>query len=143
MRIGIIIATIGIGLIAFDSTPSLSAGNQIEKRLSEGDMRLYRTAFAAADRADWGRVWRITRKAENPLPAKVLRWLYLSRRGTPAGFEEIASFIAANPNWPSQDRLTRQAEKAIDSKIPAEKLLAGSSSTLRSRQRVARPWVRR
>ncbi len=124
MRITAVIATIGTALSVFNSVPSFSANSQIGERLSAADIQLYRTAFAAADRANWRRVWRITRKAENPLPAKVLRWLYLSRRGTPAGFEEIAGFIAANLDWPSQDRLARQAEKAINSKIPAEKLLA-------------------
>ncbi len=124
MRFAAVIATIGIAISVFDSTPSLAASGQFGERLSATDMQLYRKAFAAADRADWRRVWRITRKAENPLPAKVLRWLYLSRRGTPAGFEEIAGFVAANPDWPSQDRLVRQTEKAINGKIPAEKLLA-------------------
>ena len=124
MRIAAVIATIGTALSVFNSAPSFSANSQIGVRLSAVDIQLYRTAFAAADRANWRRVWRITRKAENPLPAKVLRWLYLSRRGTPAGFDEIAGFVAANPDWPSQGRLVRQAEKAINGKIPAAKLLA-------------------
>lgn len=124
MRFAAVVVTIGIAIGVFDSTLSHAASGRIGERLSATDLQLYRKAFTAADRADWPRVWRITRKAKNPLPAKVLRWLYLSRRGTPAGFDEIAGFVAANPDWPSQGRLVRQAEKAIKGKIPAAKLLA-------------------
>ena len=124
MRIAAVIVTIGIAIGVFEPTSSFAASGPFGERLSATDVQLYRKAFSAADRADWRRVWQITKKAKNPLPAKVLRWLYLSRRGTPAGFEEIAGFVTANPDWPSQDRLVRQCEKAINSKIPAGKLLA-------------------
>jgi len=124
LRFAVVIATIGIAICVFDSAPSLAASGQFGERLSATDLQLYKKAFAAADRADWPRVWRITRKAKNPLPGKVLRWMYFSRPGTPAGFEEISGFVTANPDWPNQHRLIRQAEKAINGKVPADKLLA-------------------
>lgn len=124
MRLAAVIATIGLAICAFGSASSLAASGQFGERLSSIDLQLYRKAFAAADRADWSRVWRITRKAKNALPGKVLRWMYLSRPGTPAGFDEISAFVTANPDWPGQGRLVRQAEKAIKGKIPADKLLA-------------------
>ena len=49
MRIAAVIATIGIAISVFDSTPSLAASGQFGERLSATDMQLYRKAFAAAD----------------------------------------------------------------------------------------------
>ena len=92
--------------------------------LSAGDWKLYKRAFAAAKKGDWTKARRLGARAADPLPAKVITWLFLSEPGTPAGFEEIARFIAGNAGWPRRQTLLRHAEKAMGDRIPHERALA-------------------
>jgi soluble lytic murein transglycosylase len=123
LRLAAFIAIIGLAACILAPTPSIASSAPLGERLSKSDLKLYRLAFTYAERAKWSHVWRIVRKAENPLPAKILRWMYHSRPGTPAGFDEITKFVTANPDWPSQQRLRRHAEKAIKGKVAADRLL--------------------
>lgn len=121
------IATFAVAMMAVAVIPADAARPYKIDRgelLSKADKRICRSAFRAADKAHWHTVRRLVRQAKDPLPGKVLRWLYLSRSGTPAAFEEIAAFIEANPDWPGQDRLARQAERAIGRKVSHERALA-------------------
>lgn len=86
--------------------------------LSVQDERHYRAAFRWASRNNWVMAAREARKSKNRLPAKVLRWMELSKRGNSAGFDEIVAFIDANPNWPYPKLLERRAEEAIDENTP-------------------------
>jgi len=82
--------------------------------LSPQDRALYRKAFQAAKKHNWRDAHRLAVKAQDPLPAKALRWLNYRQPGNRATFGEIASFLDANPNWPSRDRLIRRAEEAME-----------------------------
>jgi soluble lytic murein transglycosylase len=100
------------------SPPLLYAGAawaQTESNLlSHEDRALYCKAFQAAKKNDWRGAHRLARKAEDPLPAKALRWLNYRQPGNRASFDEIATFLQTNPTWPSRDRLIRRAEEAME-----------------------------
>lgn len=69
--------------------------------------------FAAADKGDWKEVRRLI--AQNPKApvAKVMTWMLLRAPGNGASFDEIRTFLEANPSWPDRATLTRRAEEAI------------------------------
>lgn len=91
--------------------------------LSPSDKSHYHQAFRWAKRSNWVMAGREARQAKERLPAKALRWMELTRRNTGASFEEIVSFMKANPDWPWQSRLERRAEEAIDESTPNERVL--------------------
>jgi soluble lytic murein transglycosylase len=88
--------------------------------LSAADLDLYRQAFRAAGQEHWSEAHALAGRAREPLPAKVLQWLDLTRPDSPASFGRITAFIKANPDWPNQNGLRRQAEAALGEVAPAE-----------------------
>ena len=91
-------------------------------RLSKSDQRLYERAFAAADRGRWAAAHHTASQAREKLPAKVLRWMHMTRRDRAHRFEDITGFLAANPGWPGTKALQRNAERAIDSRVSAARV---------------------
>lgn len=81
--------------------------------LSASDRNLYHRAFEAAERHRWREAKSLAAKANNPVPAKVIHWMWLVAPGTSASFDEIADFVTNNPHWPRTRTLTRQAEDRI------------------------------
>ncbi len=92
--------------------------------LTAEDSRLSKFAFQAADADRWSKVRRLAGRIKDPLTVKIFRWLDSSRRGTEASFEEIAAFMAKNPDWPRQSLLQRRAEEAMTAKTPHSAILA-------------------
>lgn len=80
--------------------------------MSAADVSLYRQAFALAAKDQHDDAVRLADNAQDPLPAKVLRWM---RFAAPNGgtFPEIIGFIRDNPEWPGANALRKQAEKVI------------------------------
>lgn len=109
-----------LALLAFWS-PGLSLADS-SVRLSKSDQRLYERAFAAADRGRWAAAHNTASQARQKLPAKVLRWMHMTRRDRAHRFEDIAGFMAANPDWPGMKALQRNAENAIDNGVPAARV---------------------
>ena len=91
-------------------------------QLSKSDQRLYERAFAAADGGRWAAAQSTASQARDKLPAKVIRWMHMTRRDSTHRFEDIARFINANPDWPGIKSLRRNAERAMDSRIPAHRV---------------------
>ncbi|HYE52101.1 MAG TPA: lytic transglycosylase domain-containing protein [Azospirillaceae bacterium] len=79
-------------------------------QISSADIATYRSAFKAAERGRWDEALRTARRAKEDLPEKVLRWMELARPDTQADFRTITAFLAANPDWPNQAALRRNAE---------------------------------
>ncbi len=92
--------------------------------LSDTDKVIYRQAFKKAERGKWSWVDRMTRKATERLPAKILTWLNMTQPGNKFSFEAIRDFIRDNPDWPRLGRLGRRAEEAIVGNTPSDSLLA-------------------
>ena len=87
--------------------------------LSAQDIAVYREAFKLADNDRLAEALAAASRAQDPLPAKVLRWMALA---TPGGgsYAEITAFIRENPDWPNMAALRRQAELAMPDIPPAE-----------------------
>ena len=79
--------------------------------LSANDVKLYKKAFKAAHRRQFKKAMKFAGFAENTLPAKVIRWMYLKEPRTGATFADIASFLDKNSSWPQRRYLIRRAEE--------------------------------
>ena len=87
--------------------------------LSPSDLSLYRQAFHYATVENWGEAVATAAEAKERLPAKVIHWMDLARPKSGHGFAEIAGFLRANPTWPNQTGLQREAEATMPDGIPA------------------------
>lgn len=81
--------------------------------LSANDVTLYRQAFQAADKGRLDEAARLARRANDDLPAKVIRWMQLTDPATDAGWAELTRFIEDHPDWPNQLALRRNAESRM------------------------------
>lgn len=105
----------------FAGLAAISCGSALA--LSAQDQAIYRQAFKAADNERIDEALRLAAQGSDPLPAKIVRWIALA---TPAGgsFQEIADFLRQNPDWPNQNQLRRQAEKAMPLDLDETQVLA-------------------
>ncbi|HZT19184.1 MAG TPA: lytic transglycosylase domain-containing protein [Dongiaceae bacterium] len=92
--------------------------------LSASDRAIYRAAFKAVEKDKWADARRLAAKAKDPLPAKVIQWLDLIRPGPGRSFDEIARFMAENPDWPYQLTLQAMAERNMPAGMPSGQVLA-------------------
>ncbi len=110
-------------------------------KLSSTDQAAYRAAFAAVAAEKWGEARSLALKGKNPLPAKVIQWLDLTRPGPGRSFGELSQFLRDNPDWPGQDALRAQAERSMLTALPAETAIAWFGNraplTLEGAQRLA------
>lgn len=80
--------------------------------LSAADIRLYKSAFAAADKRDWGAVSTLVKQVRDQDLIIVLTWLQYLRKG-PAEPADISRFTARQPDWPLTTRLHSRQETLI------------------------------
>ena len=92
--------------------------------LSGSDHQIYRAAFTASDEGRRGLAVSLAAKGHDRLPAKILRWLDMTRQGTHASFAELAAFIEANPNWPLRGKMLRRAEESLGSDESPDQVIA-------------------
>ncbi len=104
--------------------PKFKPPRLLEEKLKPSDYKLYRSAFAAAKLKRWKTAHRLAARAQDPLPAKVLRWLHYSQPAPGVTFETLTAFIEANPAWPRQNDMLRNAEHAITSRTPEDDVVA-------------------
>ncbi|MBT7944230.1 MAG: lytic transglycosylase domain-containing protein, partial [Alphaproteobacteria bacterium] len=97
-------------------------------KLAPGDVRPLWAGLKAVEdgKLDEARSW--GRKIKNPLARKIFAWARLITPDPNVGFEEIAAFMAANPDWPDQNGLQRRAEEALSRDTPDEAVLAWFTS---------------
>ncbi|TXH38336.1 MAG: lytic transglycosylase domain-containing protein [Rhodospirillaceae bacterium] len=92
--------------------------------LSTKDKAIYRQAFTAVDNDRWKEARRLADTAHNPLPAKIIQWLDLTRPGPGRDFREMTAFLSANPDWPLRETLFSQAERAMPEDLPPAQTIA-------------------
>ncbi len=92
--------------------------------LSENDVKLYKKAFKAAHRRQFNRAMKLAGYAENTLPAKAIRWMYLKEPRTSATFADISAFLDKNPSWPQRRYLIRRAEERLPKDLSATAVLS-------------------
>ena len=91
-----------------------------EPLLGAADNKTYKAAFKAADKLDWTRAFALAARTREPLPAKVIEWLFIQEPRGGASFDRIAAFIDANPGWPHMSQLVRLAEVALGDNGPEQ-----------------------
>ncbi|MCE2509927.1 MAG: lytic transglycosylase domain-containing protein [Alphaproteobacteria bacterium] len=92
--------------------------------LSTADLGTYTRAFAEAKKKRWKKALVLSALARNPIPAEVIHWLYYTRPGTAASFDEIATFLRQHPDWPNQRLLRLRTEEAMTGGLADEIVLA-------------------
>ena len=111
-----------LGLLCIGYCASIAAAAQ--PAITADADKLYRAAFAAAERGDWQQARTAAMSAGGGLPASVLDWLDYQREDGAAPFADIAAFIDANEPWPRLHALRRNAERRLDATIDDATLLA-------------------
>jgi len=91
--------------------------------LGTTDIMVYKRAFAAVDKDRWKEARRLADTAKDPLLAKVIQWLDLTRPGPGRDFKEMSEFLKANPDWPLRYTLTQQAERAMPEYLKPQDIL--------------------
>lgn len=71
-------------------------------------------ALTAANKRDWGQAYAAAGQAGDPVLRKLVSWADYTTPGTKASFADISAFLKANPNWPGQAILRRNAEEAMN-----------------------------
>jgi soluble lytic murein transglycosylase len=90
---------IGVGTAKADDIP-------------QNELAAMRAAVAAGHAGDWSKAYADLAGIKDPLARKILDWLDFCRASPAGRFAEITAFIKNNSDWPSLDRLRRQAEEA-------------------------------
>ena len=99
-------------------------GPAAARELSDNDLDLYRAAFRYAQQEHWSEAVERAAEPRERLPGKVIRWMDLARPRSGNSFQDIAAFIRANPTWPNQTGLLRQAEETMPAELPAAEAVA-------------------
>ena len=86
-------------------------------------------ALNAADGERWPEALSLATQTNDPVAIKYVAWMRLATAKSGATFDEIAAFLAANPDWPDHDRLRRRAEEAMGADLPDERILAWFANT--------------
>jgi len=116
-----LVVTLGLVALAIGWSPVVADDARL---LSASDHQIYRAAFTASDKGRRRQAVRLATKGHDPLPAKILRWLDMTRAGTHASFAELAAFIEANPNWPLRGSILRRAEESLLGDEPPDRVIA-------------------
>jgi hypothetical protein len=93
------------------------------ERLSHGDQRIFRLAFAELDKGNTESALRIARRGTDPLLVKTVYWSHLVRGGTGVTFEQVQRFRQENPNWPRQHTLRAKAEIRLPRSLSDQEVL--------------------
>ena len=111
-------------LLFVATATAISAGPSSADTLSAGDQALYRGAFKAIEKGKWDEARRLAAVAKNPLPAKVIQWLDLTRPGMGRSFDEITRFMRENPGWPYPMTLQAMGERNMPASLPPDAVQA-------------------
>ena len=92
--------------------------------LSAADRQHYKDAFLHADKGKFKDARLHAARASNKLPAKVIKWLDLTRDDSSPSFEEAMDFYRDNPDWPRQKGLLRSVERSMPWQWPDSEMLS-------------------
>jgi soluble lytic murein transglycosylase len=117
--LGILAVVIAAAALCLVQRPAVAESSG----LSSNDIVIYKKAFKAADKDRWKEARRLADTAKDPLLAKVIQWLDLTRPGPGRDFKEMSDFLKANPDWPMRYTLTQQAERAMPEYLKPQDIL--------------------
>lgn len=92
--------------------------------ISSSDQAVLAAAIQAGEKKDWGDLYALALRAQDPTVAAIVRWRYLIDRESGASFADLSNFIEAHPNWPNAETTQRNAERAMPPDMPAAQVLA-------------------
>lgn len=118
MRIRYAAAFMFLALAVLAASPVSAA------QLSAGDRAVYVSAFNAVEDDKWPQALATASRAKDPLLAKMILWLDLSRPNSGHRFSEYQSFLAEGADWPNQAGLRAQAELAMPLDLPSDQVLS-------------------
>ncbi|WP_420241708.1 lytic transglycosylase domain-containing protein [Roseiterribacter gracilis] len=70
-----------------------------------------RSAINAADAGRWSEAYDTA--SRDPLVKKLITWMDITRPASPVAFDDIAKFVAVNPDWPLPQTMRMRAEDAL------------------------------
>lgn len=79
--------------------------------------------FEAVALGRWPLAYSLAKRHADPVLSKAVDWIRFSTAGEPASFDEIASFIDQNPDWPEMRTLRANAEAKIDASVPTHRII--------------------
>jgi len=91
--------------------------------LSEPERQRYAAAFTLFESGQHDRALALAKQGLHPLADKVLTWLDLGRPDSGHDFNQINSFIEANPDWPRLYALYRNAELVLPESLTASQVI--------------------
>ena len=98
-------------------------GRDYSYLLNEIDRESFSLALKSAKSRRWSRARNLAARINNPLPGKIITWLYLRETGARRSFKRRADFIETNQNWPDVRTLRIRAEEIVDQSMsPSETL---------------------
>ncbi|HVU19871.1 MAG TPA: lytic transglycosylase domain-containing protein [Rhizomicrobium sp.] len=92
--------------------------------LNPTDKDIFSRAFDAADRGDWTGARGLAAQGRDAAAKKLITWRYLLDKNSGATFDEINSFLKANPDWPARETLYARAEKVLDFNLTPQQIIA-------------------
>lgn len=85
----------------------------LEYKLSNGDKEALKSTVRAVYKRRFSDARKSISKIKDKTARKLAQWYYYRRRGNDSNPAKIKQFRLANPDWPSQKRLRRNAEQAL------------------------------
>ncbi len=125
LALGLVTGTAPIPAMAADALTSRSAEAALP-RLTPPKTPARRYAepvFAAVALGRWSRAYALASRGNDPVLSKVVDWIRFTTAGEPASFEEIATFIDQNPDWPEMKSLRANAEVKLNASVPIHRVI--------------------
>ncbi|MBT7898678.1 MAG: lytic transglycosylase domain-containing protein [Rhodospirillales bacterium] len=85
--------------------------------------RVLGAVFSAVELGQWDKAYGLASKSNDAILPKVISWIRFTSSGEKAGFEEIATFIEENPDWPSMRTLHANAVEAMNNTLPRTRII--------------------
>ncbi len=95
--------------------PSALAKTPVKSKPKAAPTYGYKEAFAAMDKGQAGAVQTVLSRGSDPVLNKVLRAWLMAQPGNNYSFDDLASFVTENPEWPNLKSILMIAEQKLPS----------------------------
>jgi soluble lytic murein transglycosylase len=109
-----------------DNGPAISAERHAARvpYLSPTDHDLYTRAFDQADHGNWFGARALAGQGHDGAAKRLIDWRAFLDKNSGASFDDINTFLKANPDWPARDTLYSRAENALDLNMTPTQVVA-------------------
>ncbi len=109
--------------VVVSATLLAGATVSVAEAFSDKDIEIAEAAWTKAEKGALEAAFEHAAKAEDPLVAKLFKWIWIVRPDQRPEFPDIAAFLEDNPGWPYQGLLRYRAEEAIPPELDTTALL--------------------